>query len=105
MLSVHIWSGVFVFMGSASSQYLLAEGYTMISFYRTAAGAVVNILLNIWLIPLYGGLGASIATLIAYFVATFSILVLARTRQQGLMMLKSLFLISIIQKLSEVRKK
>lgn len=105
MLAVHIWSGVFVFMGSASSQYLLAEGYTMISFYRTAAGALVNILLNIWLIPLYGGLGASIATLIAYFVATFSILVLARTRQQGFMMLKSLFLISIVQKLSEVREK
>ena len=105
MLSVHIWSGVFVFMGSASSQYLLAEGYTMISFYRTAAGALVNIVLNIWLIPLYGGLGASIATLIAYFVATFSILILSRTRQQGFMMLKSLFLISIIQKLSEVREK
>lgn len=105
MLSVHIWSGVFVFMGSASSQYLLAEGYTMISFYRTAAGALVNILLNIWLIPLYGGLGASVATLIAYFVATFSILVLTRTRKQGIMMLKSLFLISIIGKLSEIKGK
>lgn len=105
MLAIHIWSGVFVFMGSASSQYLLAEGYTMISFYRTAAGALVNILLNIWLIPLYGGVGASIATLVAYFVATFSILVLVRTRQQGVMMLKSLFLVSIIQKLSAVRGK
>lgn len=97
MLSVHIWSGIFVFLGSASGQYLLAEGFTKISFYRTAFGAVVNILLNIWLIPLYGGLGASIATLIAYFSATFFILAFARARKQGMVMLKSLFLISLIQ--------
>ncbi len=100
MLSVHIWSGIFVFLGSASGQYLLAEGFTMISFYRTATGATVNILLNLWLIPLYGGLGASIATLIAYFVTTFSILFYSKTRSQGLMILKSLFFINIFSVLS-----
>ena len=99
MLAIHIWSGVFVFLGSASSQYLLAEGYTLISLQRTIIGAVVNILLNLWLIPLYSGVGASISTLIAYFAATFSILLFRQTRQQGIMMLKSLFLISLIQKL------
>ncbi|MHB1179431.1 MAG: flippase [Daejeonella sp.] len=96
ILSVHIWSGIFVFLGSASSQYLLAEGFTRISFYRTATGAIVNILLNLWLIPLYGGVGASVATLIAYFVATFSILFYSKTRQQGIMVLRSLFLINIL---------
>lgn len=98
MLSIHIWSGIFVFLGSASSQYLLAEGLTMISFTRTAVGAVVNILLNLWLIPLYGGWGASVATLIAYGVSTFFVLCIPQTRQQGMVMLKSLFFISIIQK-------
>ncbi|MET3112887.1 O-antigen/teichoic acid export membrane protein [Pedobacter sp. CG_S7] len=99
MLSIHIWSGIFVFLGVASSQYLLAEGYTKISFQRTAFGAVINILLNLWLIPLYGGVGASIATLIACIVSTFYILFIAKTRQQGIMMLKSLFLISALQKI------
>ncbi len=99
MLSIHIWSGIFVFLGSASSQYLLAEGFTIIAFKRTALGAIVNILLNIWLIPIYGGIGAAVATLIAYFVATFSILAFKQTRQQGLMMLKSLFLVSLYKKL------
>ncbi|MEY3678360.1 MAG: hypothetical protein RI924_501, partial [Bacteroidota bacterium] len=99
MLSIHIWSGIFVFLGSASSQYLLAEGYTMISFTRTAVGALVNVLLNLWLIPLYGGWGASVATLIAYGISTFFVLFIPKTRQQGLLMLKSLFFISIIQKL------
>ncbi|WP_421941644.1 flippase [Pedobacter sp.] len=99
MLSIHIWSGVFVFLGSASSQYLLAEGYTKIAFYRTAAGALVNILLNLWLIPKYAGIGASIATLIACAVSTFYLLFIPKTRQQGIMMLKSLFLVTAFQKI------
>jgi O-antigen/teichoic acid export membrane protein len=99
MLSIHIWSGIFVFLGSASSQYLLAEGYTMISFQRTAFGAVVNILLNLWLIPLYGGVGASVATLIACFISTFYLLFIPKTRVQGVMMLKSLFLFTAFQKI------
>jgi O-antigen/teichoic acid export membrane protein len=99
MLSIHIWSGIFVFLGSASSQYLLAEGYTLISFQRTATGAVVNILLNLWLIPKYGGSGASIATLIACVVSTFYLLFIPKTREQGIMMLKSLFLTTAFNKI------
>ena len=99
MLSIHIWSGIFVFLGSASSQYLIAEGYTKIAFYRTAAGALINILLNLWLIPKYAGIGASIATLVACFVSTFYILLIPKTRQQGIMMLKSLFLVTAFQKI------
>ena len=99
MLSIHIWSGIFVFLGSASSQYLLAEGYTMISFQRTAFGAVANILLNLWLIPKYGGLGASVATLIACIISTFYLLFIPKTQKQGVMMLKSLFLFTAFQKI------
>lgn len=99
MLAIHIWSAVFVFLGSASSQYLLAEGFTQIAFIRTSIGALINIALNIWLIPIYGGVGASIATLIAYTFATFSLLFIRPTRKQGILMLKSLFLISLIQKI------
>jgi O-antigen/teichoic acid export membrane protein len=100
MLSIHIWSGIFVFLGSASSMYLLAEGYTNISWQRTAVGAIVNVLLNFWLIPLYGGIGTSIATLIACFITTFYLLLIPKTRQQGILMLKSLFLIHLFQKIS-----
>jgi O-antigen/teichoic acid export membrane protein len=99
MLSIHIWSGIFVFLGSASSQYLLAEGYTMISFQRTAFGAIANVLLNLWLIPVYGGIGASVATLIACFISTFYLLFIPKTRLQGVMMLKSLFLFTAFQKI------
>ncbi|QKJ31328.1 flippase [Mucilaginibacter mali] len=99
VLSVHVWAGVFVFLGSASGQYLIAEGYFKLSMLRTGIGAVVNIVLNIFFIPAYGIIGAAYATLIAYAVATFFIIFIPQTRRQGIMMLKSLFLISLFQKL------
>ena len=98
-LSVHIWSGVFVFLGAANSQYLIAEGYVKLTFMRTGFGAVVNILLNLILIPKMGMMGAAIATLVAYASSAFFILFIPKTRQQGLMMFKSLFLISLFQKI------
>lgn len=101
ILSIHIWAGIFVFLGSASGQYLIAEGYTRYSLYRTGAGAIINVVLGFFWIPLYGLQGAAFATLFAYFSATFFILVFPETRKQGINMLKSLFLISLIQKIAK----
>jgi O-antigen/teichoic acid export membrane protein len=99
VLAVHVWAGIFVFLGSASGQYLIAEGYTKLSMLRTGVGALVNVILNIYLLPAYGILGAAYATLAAYFVATFFIVLIPKTREQGLLMLRSLFLISLFQKI------
>lgn len=97
VLKVHIWAGIFVFLGSASGQYLINEGFTQLSLLRTAMGAVVNIVLNLILLPKMGIIGAAWATLAAYFTATFFIVFVPKTSRQALLMLKSLFLISIIQ--------
>ncbi|QQL48888.1 flippase [Mucilaginibacter ginkgonis] len=99
VLSVHIWSGVFVFLGVASSQYLIAENLNKLTFIRTGFGAVVNIVLNLMLIPKMGMMGAAIATLVAYASATFFVLFIPATYKQGLMMFRSLFLISLFQKI------
>jgi len=99
VLTVHVWAGVFVFLGSASGQYLIAEGYTKLSMIRTGMGALINIVLNMIWIPKYGIMGAALATLVAYFTATFFIILIPKTRQQGIMMLKSLFLITAFQKI------
>ena len=71
VLMIHIWAGVFVFLGVAFSGYLTAENLTKKSFYRTFFGAVLNIGLNIILIPKYGISGAAIATLISQFTANY----------------------------------
>ncbi len=99
VLSMHVWGSIFVFLGVASSQFLIAEGYSKLTFVRTGLGAIINIILNIILIPKMGMMGTAIATVIAYFSATFLILFIPKTRPQGIMMLKSLFLVSTFQKI------
>ncbi len=101
VLSVHIWSGVFVFLGAANSQYLIAEGYTKLTFIRTGFGAIVNIILNLILIPKMGMMGAAIATLVAYAGSAFFVLFIPKVNRQGVMMFKSLFLISLFQKITK----
>ena len=93
VLAVHIWAGVFVFLGVASGKYLVAENYTRISFFRTLIGCIVNVILNITLIPRYGINGAAIATVVSYFVATFFIVFIPKTNRQVVLMLKSLNLL------------
>ena len=46
VLMIHIWTGVFVFLGVAFSGYLSIENQTKKAFYRTLLGAIFNIILN-----------------------------------------------------------
>lgn len=71
VLQIHILSLIFVFWGTASGKWLLAENFVKISLYRTLAGAIVNITANIFLIEYYGISGAAVATLLAYSTAGF----------------------------------
>jgi PST family polysaccharide transporter len=89
VLALHLWGSLGVFLGVASSHYLLAENLQMISMYRTAIGLVVNILLNLVLIPRYQAQGAAIATVLSYSIAVFSIVLFPRSRSQALYLLMS----------------
>ena len=101
VLNIHIWAGVAVFLGVASSQYLITENYTKLSFSRNFIGMIFNVALNYILIPKYGIIGAAYATLVSYTIATFSLLFINKTSYQIVMMLKSIFLITLIQYLFE----
>jgi PST family polysaccharide transporter len=70
VLAVHIWASLFVFWGVAEGPWFVAEGLVRLSFYRAAAGAAANVLLNLALIPRYQSMGAAIATVVSYGVAT-----------------------------------
>ena len=91
VLAIHLWASVAVFLGVASSQYLLVENLQKISFYRTLIGLVVNVILNLMLIPDMGAKGAAIATVISYFVATFSIVFFKSTRAHTSFLLSAPF--------------
>jgi O-antigen/teichoic acid export membrane protein len=55
-------------MSIVFSQKFILDGTTKISFYGTLVGAAMNILLNFWLLPLYGAYGAAAATVISYLI-------------------------------------
>jgi PST family polysaccharide transporter len=71
VLTIHIWACIFTFLGVASGKWFLVENMSTFLFYRTAMGAVMNVILNLILIPLSGVYGAAIATLISYACAGF----------------------------------
>lgn len=70
-LKIHVWSGIFVFIGYVFNKYLIAENYTKIAFYRTLIGAVANVILNLVLIPILGIIGAAIATLVSQMTTNY----------------------------------
>ncbi|NEO86535.1 MAG: flippase [Spirulina sp. SIO3F2] len=71
VLTIHIWAGVFVSLGVARETWLTTEGLMRFSAATTAVGAAVNVVLNWFLIPKYGGSGAAIATVAAQIFASY----------------------------------
>jgi O-antigen/teichoic acid export membrane protein len=63
------WAGVFVGLGMARSSFLTAENLTRLHLMTVAIGCAANVLLNWLLIPRIGGLGAAVASLVAYWLA------------------------------------
>lgn len=71
VLIIHVWTGLFVFMGVASSRWFIAENLQKHTFYRTLAGCVVNVCLNLALIPRYGPIGSAWSSVISQAVGSF----------------------------------
>ena len=70
MLIVLAWSGVFTGLGVARSSFLTAMNWPKVHLLTVFLGCIVNLTLNFLLIPRFGGLGAAIASLAAYWFAT-----------------------------------
>jgi PST family polysaccharide transporter len=71
VLKIHIWASVFVFVGVAGNRWYLAEDLQNLILYRTLAGAGLNIILNLVLIPLYREIGAAISTLVSHAISAY----------------------------------
>lgn len=71
VLVIHIWAAIFVFMGVVTLPCFIAEGLTDLTLRRTLLGAVINVVLNLLLIPRYTVVGAAVATVISQAVASY----------------------------------
>ena len=105
ILALHIWGGVFTAMSTISYRYFIAENLQKTSFYRGVVGLVVNIILNLILIPKYGGFGAAVATVfsLAFSLYLFNILTKS-TREMFLMQTKALFLYDSINSIKHIKE-
>ena len=71
VLMIHIWCGVFVFLGVAGGRWYVLENLQMLSLYRTMLGAGINVGLNVIAIPKFGLEGAAYSTLAAQFMSSY----------------------------------
>ncbi len=68
VLSLHIWAALFVFIGCGQVTFYIAENLQRPLMLITAAGAIINVGLNLVLLPKWGAMGAAAATVVAYSV-------------------------------------
>jgi O-antigen/teichoic acid export membrane protein len=67
LLAILIWTGVFTSLGAARYLLIVAKNWTRVNLVSIALGCAMNILLNLFLIPKYGAMGAVVATFISYW--------------------------------------
>lgn len=93
ILQIHIWAGIFIFMKAVVARWIMAEDLPKFLLLANLVGAVSNVLLNLWWIPLYGAAGAAYATLASYALASWLMFYAPpRTRGVAVMMTWALLL-------------
>lgn len=92
ILSIHIWSSIFIGWGLLKDMILVTQGLVKIILITTIVGAICNVLLNLILIPNYFGVGAAWATLISQVLSVSVVLLFFnQTRKFTGMQIKSIF--------------
>ena len=98
VLMIHIWAGVFTFLGVANGKWIINENLMLNGMIRTTVGAIVNVLLNYILIKQMQIVGAAVSTLISYFIANyFGLLFYHKTRICFLQQTKALNILRIFK--------
>lgn len=100
VLKIHIWAGVFVFLGVANQKWFISENLQVYNVLYLGIGMIVNIVLNLIIIPEYGIGGAACATLVSQFAASvLGPVFFKKTRFSFFLILRSLFFVNWIKKI------
>lgn len=79
---IYIWSSIPIFIMPALAVYITTENIGKNLLFSTITGAIVNITLNIVLIPHYGILGSAIATFVSYTIPTIYLYLLFKKHEK-----------------------
>ncbi len=92
ILSINIWAGIFVGISIVKGKWQLSENYTYLHWYGSIWAVLINIILNLWLIPLYGATGAALATLVTRIQGSYIInFFFPIMRYQNTLIIRALF--------------
>jgi O-antigen/teichoic acid export membrane protein len=80
VLNIYVWGNVGGALINLSQQLLIAENLSKKISFIIFFGMIVNVGLNLWLIPIYGISGAAVATLVSYLVPFLSLFLFRDTR-------------------------
>ena len=85
------FSLIFVYLGVVNEHWYITKKLQKYYAFYVFLGAILNIILNIYLIPIYGIIGAAYATIITYIFLIFVFdLVATKTRNILVIKLKSI---------------
>ena len=98
-LCVHLFSGLFVSFSLVWTRWVITENKQFANIFNQLVALVVNIILNLILIPKYGILGAAISTLFGVAFG-LSVGIYLFQKKQSLIFIKNIFSISIFKRLS-----
>jgi O-antigen/teichoic acid export membrane protein len=86
-----VWYTGISAIGNLTQVYLAIHGLNKYINYFAVAGLVTDVVLNLLLIPIWGGAGAAVATLVTYIVIHIvSPLVFRETRPAGKVLVQAL---------------
>jgi O-antigen/teichoic acid export membrane protein len=84
---------IFGHIGVARGIYLLNENLLKFSALTMIIGTAINITLNYFWIPMYQGVGATVASLVSFFVTIFVLdIFYSKTKKNAVLMVRSFFL-------------
>lgn len=91
ILSIHVWSGLFISLGYLVSRILILENLQVYLLYNTLIGCAVSLLLNFHFLPIYGIHSSAVISVITQFFASFFCLLLfSKTRSWFFFIIKSI---------------
>lgn len=104
ILQVMVWYTVFNYYGGAQSVWFLAEKKQKYLVLFGGLGALLNIVLNLALIPLLGGMGAGIATLVSAIITNVVLCLIIKSTRKTVFLLFSSINPKVILSLLKLRK-
>lgn len=103
ILRILVWYTLFSYIGMTRSIWILAENLQRYIWQVNMSGAVVNVALNLLLIPRWGINGAAWASLTAQFITNIGVsVVIPELRRSNVLLLRSLNFGRVFRKIRDI---